>query len=157
MSLNLNIIFIVTIYYKLFIFCVCVFFLDAFTFKLKGCILTISFLDCNGALIPYSYESWKDETTEGKERNRGSRTNSRMSPLLNAQTSNTTGEGCDDRQFVILASEKQARVVALPSQNCVYRQQLSETHAVIKAEITSIKGNFFLLIDYILKYNLNLI
>ncbi|XP_044594792.1 syntaxin-binding protein 5 isoform X8 [Cotesia glomerata] len=114
---------------------------NAFTFKLKGCILTISFLDCNGALIPYSYESWKDETTDGKERSRGSRTNSRMSPLLNAQTSNTTGEGCDDRQFVILVSEKQARVVALPSQNCVYRQQLSETHAVIKAEITSIKDN----------------
>ncbi|CAG5077456.1 Similar to Stxbp5: Syntaxin-binding protein 5 (Rattus norvegicus) [Cotesia congregata] len=118
--------------------------IDAYTFKLKGCILTISFLDCNGALIPYSYESWKDETTEGKERNRGSRTNSRMSPLLNAQTSNTTGEGCDDRQFVILVSEKQARVVALPSQNCVYRQQLSETHAVIKAEITSIKDVDFL-------------
>lgn len=57
---------------------------------------------------------------------------------MNTQTN--TGDGFEDRQFVVLASEKQARVLALPSQNCLYRQQLAETHIVIKAEITSIKG-----------------
>lgn len=30
-------------------------------FRLKGSILSMSFLDCNGALIPYSFESWKDD------------------------------------------------------------------------------------------------
>lgn len=34
-------------------------------FRLKGSILCMSFLDCNGALIPYSYEPWRDE---GKQR-----------------------------------------------------------------------------------------
>lgn len=67
----------------------------------------------------------------------GKGTNSRMSPSTNAQVS---GDNFEDRQFVVLASEKQARVVALPSQNCVYRQQLAETHIVIKAEVTSLKG-----------------
>lgn len=33
-------------------------------FRLKGSILTMSFLDCNGALIPYSYESWKDDSKD---------------------------------------------------------------------------------------------
>ncbi|KAL0110335.1 hypothetical protein PUN28_013771 [Cardiocondyla obscurior] len=110
------------------------------TFKLKGCILSMSFLDCNGALIPYSYESWKDESTDGKERNKsqGKCTNSRMSPSTNTQVS---GDNFEDRQFVVLASEKQARVVALPSQNCVYRQQLADSHIVIKAEVTSLKDN----------------
>ncbi|KAG5305778.1 STXB5 protein, partial [Acromyrmex insinuator] len=110
------------------------------TFKLKGCILSMSFLDCNGALIPYSYESWKDENTDGKERNKsqGKCTNSRMSPSTNTQVG---GDNFEDRQFVVLVSEKQARVVALPSQNCVYRQQLAETHIVIKAEVTSLKDN----------------
>ncbi|XP_018345914.1 PREDICTED: syntaxin-binding protein 5 isoform X7 [Trachymyrmex septentrionalis] len=110
------------------------------TFKLKGCILSMSFLDCNGALIPYSYESWKDENTDGKERNKsqGKCTNSRMSPSMNTQVG---GDNFEDRQFVVLVSEKQARVVALPSQNCVYRQQLAETHIVIKAEVTSLKDN----------------
>ncbi|XP_043791406.1 syntaxin-binding protein 5 isoform X5 [Apis laboriosa] len=111
------------------------------TFKLKGCILSMSFLDCNGALIPYSYESWKDDSMDSKERNRSQSkcTNSRMSPSMNTQAS--TGDGFEDRQFVVLASEKQARVVALPSQNCLYRQQLAETHIVIKAEITTLKDN----------------
>ncbi|XP_070166785.1 syntaxin-binding protein 5 isoform X12 [Polyergus mexicanus] len=110
------------------------------TFKLKGCILSMSFLDCNGALIPYSFESWKDENTDGKERNKSQAkcTNSRMSPSANTQVS---GDNFEDRQFVVLASEKQARVVALPSQNCIYRQQLADTHIVIKAEVTSLKDN----------------
>lgn len=30
-------------------------------FRLKGSILSMSFLDYNGALVPYSYEAWKDE------------------------------------------------------------------------------------------------
>lgn len=111
------------------------------TFKLKGCILSMFFLDCNGALIPYSYESWKDDSMESKERNRSQgKCNSRTSsPSMNTQVA--TGEGFEDRQFVVLASEKQARVVALPSQNCQYRQQLAESHIVIKAEITSLKDN----------------
>ncbi|XP_046669375.1 syntaxin-binding protein 5 isoform X2 [Homalodisca vitripennis] len=103
-------------------------------FRLKGCILTMSFLDCNGALIPYSYESWKDE---GKQRTptKSSTNNSRMSPPLGAS------EVTCDRQFVALVSEKQARVVALPSQNCVYRQQLADTDFVVKAEIISLKDS----------------
>lgn len=35
-------------------------------FRLKGSILLMSFLDCNGALVPYSYEAWKDENREGR-------------------------------------------------------------------------------------------
>lgn len=61
---------------------------------------------------------------------------------MNTQVS---ADSFEDRQFVVLASEKQARVVALPSQNCVYRQQLAETHIVIKAEVTSLKGIIYIL------------
>lgn len=37
-------------------------------FRLKGAILALSFLDCNGALIPYSFESWRDESRDKKDR-----------------------------------------------------------------------------------------
>lgn len=37
------------------------FFAGGSMFRLKGSILSMSFLDCNGALIPYSYEPWKDD------------------------------------------------------------------------------------------------
>lgn len=60
-----------------------------------------------------------------------------MSPPLGSSASS---EVTCDRQFVALVSEKQARVVALPSHNCVYRQQLADTDFVVKAEIISLKG-----------------
>lgn len=45
-----------------------------------------------------------------------------------------------DRQFMVITSEKQCRIVALPSQNCVYRLQITETDFVVRAEIISMKG-----------------
>lgn len=62
-----------------------------------------------------------------------------MSPTLGSARE----DQCGDRQFVVIVSEKQSRVVALPSHNCVYRQQLADTDFVVKAEIISLKGNMF--------------
>lgn len=59
-----------------------------------------------------------------------------MSPTLCGQDS------FSDRQFIVIVSEKQARVVALPSQNCVYRQQITDTDFIVKAEIISMRGEF---------------
>ncbi|CAK1541949.1 unnamed protein product [Leptosia nina] len=109
-------------------------------FRLKGSILTMSFLDCNGALIPYSYESWKDENKDSRERRERTPTKQSSSGSHGSHTSPVPLEA-GDRQFVVIASEKQARVVALPSQNCVYRQQLVDTDFVVKAEIVSLKDS----------------
>lgn len=127
-------------------------------FRLRGSILSMSFLDCNGALIPYSYEPWKDDNrgSEGSRRDReihflismhrniqktkihfiGTPTkgNNRMSPTLGGSDS------FSDRQFIAITSEKSARVIALPSQNCVYRQQIADTDYVVKAEFITFKG-----------------
>ncbi|KPJ10095.1 Syntaxin-binding protein 5 [Papilio machaon] len=112
--------------------------------RLKGSILTMSFLDCNGALIPYSYESWKDDSKENRDsRERRERTPTKQGSSA-SRTSPTPGAGSSgdgDRQFVVVASEKQARVIALPSQNCVYRQQIVETDFVVKSETVSLKDS----------------
>lgn len=50
------------------------------------------------------------------------------------------GEINCDRQFVVIVSEKQAIVAALPSYNVVYRQQITEDGFVVKAEIICLKG-----------------
>ncbi|KAL0275833.1 UNVERIFIED_CONTAM: hypothetical protein PYX00_003562 [Menopon gallinae] len=108
-------------------------------FRLKGCILTMSFLDCNGALIPYSYEPWKDENKQDsrEKQKTPTKTNNRMSPTLSSSRDDQFG----DRQFVVIVSEKQSRVVALPSHTCVYRQQLADTDFVVKAEIISLRDS----------------
>jgi syntaxin-binding protein 5 len=33
-------------------------------FRIKGPILMMSFLDCNGLLVPGTYETWRDEARE---------------------------------------------------------------------------------------------
>ncbi|KAF5302467.1 hypothetical protein FQR65_LT08557 [Abscondita terminalis] len=106
-------------------------------FRLKGSILAMSFLDCNGTLIPYSFESWKDDNKEKRDRT-PTRTQNKMSPTL---SENQNRDSFGDRQFVVIASEKQARVVALPSQTCVFRQQIADTDFVVKAETISLKDS----------------
>ncbi|VVC45961.1 Hypothetical protein CINCED_3A001587 [Cinara cedri] len=125
-------------------------------FRLKGGVLTMSFLDCNGALIPYAYEAWRDE---GRDKQKTPTKNSsglnRMSPALTGSSesvSSNPGGGLSgtqmqqslvscDRQFVTIVSEKQARVVALPSQNCVYKYQISDSDFVVKSEVISMKDS----------------
>jgi syntaxin-binding protein 5 len=57
-----------------------------------------------------------------------------MSPTLNQES------GFGDRQFMVITSEKQCRIVALPSQNCVHRLQITDTDFVVRAEVISMKG-----------------
>lgn len=77
-----------------------------------------------------------------------------MSPTLGAGGSAGTSDSYSDRQFIAITSEKTARVIALPSQNCVYRQQIADTDYVVKAEIISLKGetndycSFFLFVCF---------
>lgn len=106
-------------------------------FRLKGSVLAMSFLDCNGALIPYQFESWKDANKEKKLERTPTKSlvDNRMSPT------NSGEQTWGDRQFVVIASEKVARVVALPSQNCVYKQIITEVSFVVKAEIIQIKDS----------------
>ncbi|XP_022911478.1 syntaxin-binding protein 5 isoform X2 [Onthophagus taurus] len=109
-------------------------------FRLKGCILNMSFLDCNGSLIPYTFESWRDDFREKKSDRTPTKCPNRMSPTLSGESQNKT-DSFGDRQFVVIASDKQARVVALPSQTCVYRQQIADADFVVKAEIVLLRDS----------------
>lgn len=85
----------------------------------------------------------KDRRERTPTKQGSSSSGSRMSPTP-AYEGPSGSSGAGDRQFVVIASEKQARVVALPSQNCVYRQQIVDTDFVVKAEIVSLKGSFYI-------------
>lgn len=66
----------------------------------------------------------------------------RMSPTMGSGSGDSA---FSDRQFIVITSEKQARVVALPSQNCVYRQQIVDADFIVKAEIVSMKGLYIVI------------
>ncbi|XP_037281164.2 syntaxin-binding protein tomosyn isoform X4 [Rhipicephalus microplus] len=107
-------------------------------FRLKGPILSISFLDSSGVLMLPLSEQWKDRP-DSKERDDR---RLRSMPSRGSRISPTTSQSLEprDTQFVVMASEKQARIVALPSQTCLYKATLTETSFVVCAEVLSIKS-----------------
>ncbi|XP_055525229.1 syntaxin-binding protein 5 isoform X8 [Wyeomyia smithii] len=106
-------------------------------FRLKGSVLSMSLLDCNGALIPYPFETWRDDVKEAKRDKTPTKTTNKISP--------TNPDALCDRQFIVIASDKQAGVFALPSQNCVYKKTIVESDFVVKAEIISMRDSVCLI------------
>ncbi|CAN7989536.1 unnamed protein product [Ixodes hexagonus] len=112
-------------------------------FRLKGPILSISFLDSNGLLMLPSSEQWKDRAdSKDREDRRLRSTLSGGSGGGRVRISPTSSPSMEprDAQFVVLASEKQARIVALPSQTCLYKATLTETSFVVCTEVLSMKS-----------------
>ncbi|KAF2366160.1 Lethal giant larvae (Lgl)-like C-terminal domain [Trinorchestia longiramus] len=122
-------------------------------FRLKGSILAMCFLDTHGALIKSSFESWRDAQKERKDRTPTKNTSTPSGSSGGSGTPNNklspTNSGVGgsehqhlvptERQFIVFCSEKVARVVELPSQNCVYKQIITEVSFVVKAEIIQMK------------------
>ncbi|XP_076466115.1 syntaxin-binding protein 5-like [Babylonia areolata] len=130
-------------------------------FRLKGAIVGMSFLDCNGILIQSVYDQWKDGSvgggssstslvSYGREREKDNRdvreekaqkASRQMSVSTKPKISPTSSQELTDRQFVIICSEKQARVMSLPSQTCAYKVKITETSFVVRAEIVSLRDS----------------
>lgn len=71
----------------------------------------------------------------------GTPTKLRMSPTMQGAAAGTgTTPNVSDRQFIVITSEKQARVIGLPSQHCAYRQPIADSDYAVKAEVVSLKG-----------------
>ncbi|XP_071492049.1 syntaxin-binding protein 5-like [Diadema antillarum] len=104
-------------------------------FRLKGCILCIAFLDCNGLQVPPASEVWRDpnkEPRDGRDK-KPILQRSRMSPSSSTEIA--------DRQFVVICSEKEAKVISLPSQTCVYRTKVSESSYVVRSDVISMQNS----------------
>ncbi|KAK2826567.1 hypothetical protein Q5P01_020781 [Channa striata] len=97
--------------------------------RLKGGILTMALLDSTGALLPPSYEPWYDPNSSDEEKVRRRR----------AASSPSSQEG-QDSQFAVLCSEKQAKVVAVPSQTCVHKHSITETSFVLRVDVVQMGG-----------------
>ncbi|CAH1230180.1 STXBP5 [Branchiostoma lanceolatum] len=113
--------------------------------RLKGAILAMSFLDCNGMTIPPLFAKWEDpkkkeENREAKDGQSMQRRGWQQLQHLHRQKapSSPTTETISDRQFVVICSEKQAKVISLPSQTCAYKLNITETSFVCKADVVSI-------------------
>ncbi|KAK3089384.1 hypothetical protein FSP39_003169 [Pinctada imbricata] len=107
-------------------------------FRLKGAILTMSFLDCNGVLIPTVSDQWRDTSTKDKEKQTHRQNTVVQRPKI-SPTSSTEWTG--DKQYAIICSEKQARVISLPSQHCPYKTRITESSFVVRADVVTIRDS----------------
>lgn len=98
---------------------------------LKGGILTMALLDATGTLLPPSYEPWYDLNASDEEKEKTRRRRPASPP--------SSQEG-QDSQFAVLCSEKQAKVVAMPSQTRVYKHNITETSFVLRADVVQLAG-----------------
>uniref|UniRef100_A0A8C2JLE6 Syntaxin-binding protein 5-like n=1 Tax=Cyprinus carpio TaxID=7962 RepID=A0A8C2JLE6_CYPCA len=99
-----------------------------FLMRLKGGILRMAQLDASGTLLPHVYESWYEPNAPEEERER---------PRRRRPTSPPSSQENPDCQYTVVCSEKQAKVVAMPSQNCVYEHNITETSFVLRADVVT--------------------
>ncbi|XP_036927156.1 syntaxin-binding protein 5 isoform X4 [Acanthopagrus latus] len=99
--------------------------------SLKGDILTMALLDSTGALLPPSYEPWYDPNASDEEKEKTRRRRPASPP--------SSQEG-PDSQFAVLCSEKQAKVVAMPSHTRIYKHNITESSFVLRADVVQMAG-----------------
>lgn len=104
--------------------------------RLKGAILRMAFLDSLGVIIPPAYESWREpnapEEKDDKER---------LKKRRPVSVSPSSSQEISENQYAVICSEKQAKVISLPSQNCIYKHNITETSFVLRGDIVSMSNS----------------
>lgn len=104
--------------------------------RLKGAILRMAFLDTTGCLVPPAYEPWREhnvpEEKDEKEKSKKRRPVS-VSPSSSQEIS--------ENQYAVICSEKQAKVISLPTQNCAYKQNITETSFVLRGDVVALSSS----------------
>ncbi|XP_034430960.1 syntaxin-binding protein 5-like isoform X8 [Hippoglossus hippoglossus] len=97
---------------------------------LKGSVLRFGFLDCMGAVIQSPYEAWRDpNASEDPDR-------PRRRKLVNFSPSSSQ-DTCGDGHLAVVCSEKQAKVILMPSQSCLFVHNITESSFVLRADVVS--------------------
>uniref|UniRef100_A0AAR2KB26 Syntaxin-binding protein 5-like n=1 Tax=Pygocentrus nattereri TaxID=42514 RepID=A0AAR2KB26_PYGNA len=98
----------------------------SFLVRLKGGIMRMALMDSTGSLQPPAYECWYDLNAPEEEKERTRRRRPASPP--------STQEN-QDSHYAVVCSEKQAKVVAMPSQNCVFEHNITENSFVLRADV----------------------
>ncbi|KAM8788992.1 syntaxin-binding protein 5 isoform 5-T5 [Rhynchonycteris naso] len=107
--------------------------------RLKGAILRMAFLDTTGCLVPPAYESWREynvpEEKDEKEK---------LKKRRPVSVSPSSSQEISENQYAVICSEKQAKVISLPTQNCAYKQNITETSFVLRGDIVALSNSICL-------------
>ncbi|XP_053087738.1 syntaxin-binding protein 5a isoform X1 [Pangasianodon hypophthalmus] len=96
--------------------------------RLKGSIIRMAFLDGSGSLLPPASEPWYELNADSEEKERVRR----RRPV---SVSPSTSQDLNESQYMVVCSEKQAKVISLPSQTCIFKHNITETSFVLRADV----------------------
>uniref|UniRef100_A0A8D2MWT2 Syntaxin-binding protein 5-like n=1 Tax=Zonotrichia albicollis TaxID=44394 RepID=A0A8D2MWT2_ZONAL len=105
--------------------------------RLKGAILRMAFLDTTGSLVPPAHETWREHHEDKDEKEKAKK----RRPV---SVSPSSSQEISENQYAVICSEKQAKVISLPSQNCIYKQNITETSFVLRGDIVSLSNSICL-------------
>ncbi|XP_046729956.1 syntaxin-binding protein 5a isoform X2 [Silurus meridionalis] len=97
--------------------------------RLKGSITRLAFLDGSGTLLSPPSELWYEATADSEEREKARR----RRPV--SVSPSTTSQDLSENQYMVVCSEKQAKVISLPSQTCIFKHNITETSFVLRADV----------------------
>ncbi|KAG7260499.1 hypothetical protein CRUP_006584 [Coryphaenoides rupestris] len=102
---------------------------------LKGSVLHLAFLDLAGTIIPGPHEVWRDPNVpEDPDR-------PRRRKLVNfspASSSSWQQDSCVEGHLAVACSERQAKVLIMPSQSVLYVHNITESSFVLRADVLSV-------------------
>lgn len=98
--------------------------------RLKGSILRLAFLDSAGSVLPPSYDPWFEPnvSADGEEREK-------VRKRRPVSVSPSGSQDLNESHYAVMCSEKQAKVLSLPSQTCIYKHSITEASFVLRADV----------------------
>ncbi|XP_040821546.1 syntaxin-binding protein 5 isoform X7 [Ochotona curzoniae] len=107
--------------------------------RLKGAILRMAFLDTTGCLMPPAYEPWKEHNVPEEKDEK-----EKLKKRRPVSVSPSSSQEISENQYAVICSEKQAKVISLPTQNCAYKQNITETSFVLRGDIVALSNSICL-------------
>lgn len=98
--------------------------------RLKGSIIRMAFMDATGSFLPPSSELWYEPNApaNGEERERARK----RRPV---SVSPSSSQELNEHHYAVVCSEKQAKVISLPSQICIFKHNITETSFVLRGDV----------------------
>ncbi|KAL2792800.1 syntaxin-binding protein 5 isoform a [Daubentonia madagascariensis] len=107
--------------------------------RLKGAILRMAFLDTTGCLMPPAYEPWREHNVPEEKDEK-----EKLKKRRPVSVSPSSSQEISENQYAVICSEKQAKVISLPTQNCAYKQNITETSFVLRGDIVALSNSICL-------------
>uniref|UniRef100_A0A8C0XP17 V-SNARE coiled-coil homology domain-containing protein n=1 Tax=Castor canadensis TaxID=51338 RepID=A0A8C0XP17_CASCN len=104
--------------------------------RLKGAILRMAFLDATGCLMPPAYEPWKEHNVPEEKDEK-----EKLKKRRPVSVSPSSSQEISENQYAVICSEKQAKVISLPTQNCAYKQNITEASFVLRGDIVALSNS----------------